>query len=167
MPADIYTLAELQSAIARDPKRWRPLVLTNGCFDLLHVGHVRYLQTAKSLGRALVIGLNSDQSVRAIKPPAIGQPARPIVPDAQRAEVVAALRSVDGVVIFTERTASRLVEVLQPDVYAKGGDYRLEALPEAAVVHAYGGRVELIDIEIPSSTTAIIQRIMSMSSQTI
>lgn len=161
MISGLYTLEELQQAIAADPDHWRPLVLTNGCFDLLHAGHVRYLKVAKRLGRALVVGLNSDQSVQTIKPPPPGMPARPIVPEAERAEVLAALKSVDGVVIFPEQTASQLVQALQPDIYAKGGDYQLETLPEAAIVHAYGGRVELITIEIPSSTSAIIHRILA------
>lgn len=81
----VYTLAELQAAIAAEPDRWRPLVLTNGCFDLLHAGHVRYLQAARNLGRSLVIGLNSDASVRGIKPQPEGQPPRPIVPEQERA----------------------------------------------------------------------------------
>lgn len=161
MISGLYTLEELQQTIAADPQQWRPLVLTNGCFDLLHAGHVRYLQVAKRLGRALVVGLNSDQSVQAIKPQPPGMPSRPIVPEAERAEVLAALKPVDGVVIFAERTASELVEALRPDVYAKGGDYQLETLPEAAIVQAYGGRVELIAIEVPSSTSAILQRILT------
>jgi rfaE bifunctional protein nucleotidyltransferase chain/domain len=157
----VYALAELQQAIDADPDRWRPLVLTNGCFDLLHAGHVRYLQVAKTLGRSLVVGLNSDRSVQTIKPAAPGFPPRPIVPEAQRAEVLAGLRSVDGVVIFAETTATALVEALQPDVYVKGGDYQIETLPEAAVVLAYGGKVELVKIEVPSSTTAIVRRILN------
>jgi rfaE bifunctional protein nucleotidyltransferase chain/domain len=157
----LYTLEELKRAIAHKPETWRPLVFTNGCFDLLHAGHVRYLQVAKSLGRTLVVGLNSDQSVQTIKPQAPGLPSRPIVPEAQRAEVLAALKPVDGVVIFSESTACQLVEALMPDIYVKGGDYQLEILPEATVVKAYGGRIELIKIEIPSSTSAIIDRILA------
>lgn len=161
MISDVYPLVELQAAIAAHPTRWRPLVFTNGCFDLLHAGHIRYLQIAKTLGRALVVGLNSDQSVRAIKPQKLGFPARPIVPDDQRAEVLAALKSVDGVVIFSEVNASRLIAALKPDVYVKGGDYTLDTLPEAKIVQAYGGQVELVKIEVPSSTTAIINRILA------
>lgn len=160
MISGIYTLKELQQAMQANPEQWRPLVFTNGCFDLLHAGHVRYLQAAKMLGRALVVGLNSDRSVQMIKPQAAGLPPRPIVPEAQRAEVLAALRAVDGVVLFDEKTASELVAVLQPDVYVKGGDYNVSSLPEAAVVQAYGGRVELIQIEVPSSTSAIVRRIL-------
>jgi len=157
----IYSLSELEQAIAADPQIWRPLVFTNGCFDLLHAGHVRYLQAAKLLGRSLVVGLNSDRSVQTIKPQLVGAPARPIVPELQRAEVLAALRSVDGVILFSEPTAAQLVEALQPEIYAKGGDYKIETLPEASIVHSYGGRVELIQIEVPSSPSAIIHRILN------
>lgn len=159
MIVGVYTLDDLKAAIASEPDRWRPLVLTNGCFDLLHAGHVRYLTAARQLGRALVVGLNSDRSVQTIKPQAIGKPIRPIIPEAQRAEVLSALKPVDGVVIFSERTACELVEALQPEIYAKGGDYTLDTLPEAAIVQRYGGNVKLIQIEIPSSTSAIIERI--------
>jgi D-glycero-beta-D-manno-heptose 1-phosphate adenylyltransferase len=156
----VYSLAELVQAIALHPDDWRPLVFTNGCFDLIHPGHVRYLRAAKELGRSLVVGLNSDRSVRTIKPQLPGRPARPIVPEMQRAEVLAALKPVDGVVIFAETTACRLIQVLQPDLYVKGGDYNLETLPEVPDVWAYGGDVKLITIEISSSTTAIIQSIL-------
>jgi rfaE bifunctional protein nucleotidyltransferase chain/domain len=157
----LYTVEELQQEIVAAPQRWRSLVLTNGCFDLLHAGHVRYLQAAKRLGRSLVIGLNSDASVRGIKPQAAGSPPRPIVPELQRAEVLAALKPVDAVVIFSEPTATQLVEALKPDIYVKGGDYQIATLPEAAAVQAYGGRIELVTIEVPSSTSAIIRQILS------
>lgn len=158
MIAGVYSLTELQTAIATDPDRWRPLVLTNGCFDLIHAGHVRYLAAARNLGRSLIVGLNSDVSIGQIKPDR--QPPRPIVPELQRAEVLAALRSIDGVVIFSEKTACQLVEALQPEIYAKGGDYNLTTLPEAAIVQSYGGQVQLIPIEIPSSTSAIVNQIL-------
>lgn len=161
MPSCQYTLEALQQAIANDLDSWRPLVFTNGCFDLLHVGHVRYLQVAKSLGKALVVGLNSDQSVRTIKPQRPGQPPRPIVPAQQRAEVLAALKPVNGVVIFAEPTACQVIEVLKPDIYVKGGDYQVETLPEAPAVQAYGGQIELIEIEVSSSTSAIVDRILA------
>ncbi|MBE9181093.1 adenylyltransferase/cytidyltransferase family protein [Oculatella sp. LEGE 06141] len=161
MISGVYTLSELQHAIAACPEQWRPLVFTNGCFDLLHAGHVRYLQTAKTLGRSLVVGLNSDRSVRSIKPPSAGKPPRPIVPEEQRAEVLAALKPVDAVIVFSEATATSLIQALQPDIYAKGGDYDLETLPEAPTVAAYGGRIELVQIEVPSSTTAIVSQILS------
>ena len=156
----IYSLSELLDAIAQAPNQWRPLVFTNGCFDLLHAGHVRYLQVAKSLGRALVVGLNSDQSVKTIKPNKPGFPPRPLVPETQRAEVLATLKPVDGVVIFQETTATRLIQALQPDIYVKGGDYSQSTLPEAPVVQAYGGRIELVKVEVHTSTTALIERIL-------
>jgi len=159
-PSPIYTLSALQESVAAQPQQWRSLVLTNGCFDLLHVGHVRYLQAAKALGRALVVGLNSDSSVQGIKPPQRGLPLRPIIPEAQRAEVLAALKPVDAVVIFPEETASHLIQTLQPDIYVKGRDYTLETLPEAPIVQSYGGRIELIAVEIPTSTSGIIQQIL-------
>lgn len=157
----VYTLRELQEAIATDQQRWQPLVFTNGCFDIIHAGHVRYLQVAKSMGRSLVVGLNNDESVRTIKPARSDAPRRPIVPELQRAEVLAALRAVDGVVIFDDPTATRLIEALKPDVYVKGGDYSLETLPEAPVVLACGGRIEFVKVEIPTSTTAIVNRILN------
>lgn len=153
-------LTHLQQAIAADPDQWRPLVFTNGCFDLLHAGHVRYLQAAKALGKTLVVGLNSDSSVQQIKPKQANRPSRPIISEAQRAEVLAALKAVDAVVIFAEPTASNLIEALQPDLYVKGGDYDITTLPEAPTVQAYGGQIHLIQIEVPSSTTAIINRIL-------
>jgi rfaE bifunctional protein nucleotidyltransferase chain/domain len=156
----IYSLSELVDAIAQAPSQWRPLVFTNGCFDLLHAGHVRYLQVAKSLGRSLVVGLNSDQSVKTIKPNKPGFPPRPLVPETQRAEVLATLKPVDGVVIFQETTATRLIQALQPDIYVKGGDYSQSTLPEAPVVQAYGGRIELVKVEVHTSTTALIDRIL-------
>lgn len=158
----IYTLSELQKAIASNPEKWRPLVFTNGCFDILHVGHVRYLKQAKSRGKTLVVGLNSDKSVQQIKPLKPNSPPRPIVEEKQRAEVLAALKMVDAVVIFAETTAINVIKTLQPDIYAKGGDYTISTLPEAETVISYGGKIELVKIEIPSSTTNIINRIISV-----
>jgi len=163
MTPGVYTLTELQQAIATTPDQWRPLVLTNGCFDLLHVGHLRYLQAAKTLGRSLVVGLNSDESVQTIKPQCQGQPARPILPASQRAELLAALKPVDAVVVFTERTADPLIAALEPDIYVKGGDYQLDTLPEAATVQACGGTIKFVPVEIPTSSTAIINRILQSS----
>ncbi len=156
----LYSLAELVKKIENQPEQWRPLVFTNGCFDLLHVGHTRYLQTAKSLGKTLVVGLNSDRSVNHLKPAKPGYPTRPLVPEAQRAEVLSALQAVDGVVIFDTPTATSVIEVLKPDIYVKGGDYSLSTLPEAPTVQAYGGMIKLVKIEISTSTTAIVERIL-------
>ncbi|UZQ54156.1 adenylyltransferase/cytidyltransferase family protein [Trichothermofontia sichuanensis B231] len=160
MKPPVYSLVSLQAMIAANPARWRPLVLTNGCFDLLHVGHLRYLQAARCLGRSLVVGVNSDQSVQALKPALPGYPPRPIVPEQQRAELLAALKPVDGVVIFEERTACQLIKTLQPEIYVKGGDYTLDTLPEAPTVQAYGGQIQLIAIEVPISTSALLDRIL-------
>lgn len=150
----IFTLEQLQTQITEDPEKWRPLVLTNGCFDLLHIGHLRYLQQAKSLGRSLIVGINSDRSVRSLKP------NRPIVPEAQRAELVMGLKPVDGVVIFDSLTAIPLIESLKPDIYAKGGDYTPETLPEMPAVRDCGCRLELIQIEVETSTSGIINNIL-------
>ena len=156
----IYPLEQLQQEIQKYPERWRPLAFTNGCFDLLHAGHVRYLQTARTLGKSLIVGLNSDASVRQLKPQKPGIPSRPLIPENQRAEVLAALKAVDGVVIFPQLTATHLIETLKPDIYVKGGDYTPETLPEYPDVVAYGGRIELVKVEVPSSTTAIVQQIL-------
>jgi len=154
---NVYSLAELVTLIDRSPEQWRPLVFSNGCFDLLHVGHVRYLAAAKALGKTLVVGLNSDRSVQTLK-----GIDRPIIPELQRAEVLAALKCVDAVVIFSEPTAVNLIESIEPDIYVKGGDYQVETLPEAPAVLAYGGKIELIQIEVPSSTTKIVQQIKNL-----
>lgn len=156
----IYTLPQIQTVIATHPDHWRPLVLTNGCFDLLHAGHVRYLTAARKLGRSLVVGLNSDCSVQQIKPAVSGQPPRPIMPEAHRAEVIVALRPVDAVVIFSEPTAIALIQALRPDIYVKGGDYKIDTLPEVSAVNDCGGKVCLIPVELSLSTTRIIHQIV-------
>ena len=130
------------------------IVFTNGCFDILHAGHVRYLTAAEAMGDFLVIGLNSDASVRRLK----GE-GRPIVSEADRAEVLDALRAVDIVTIFDEPTAEELVRLVRPNVYVKGGDYSLDTLPEAKIVQAAGGRVEFIPFLEGRSTTGVIERI--------
>ncbi|GGA35623.1 D-glycero-beta-D-manno-heptose 1-phosphate adenylyltransferase [Okeania sp. KiyG1] len=156
----LYSLIELEQTINFQPTYWRPLVFTNGCFDLLHAGHIRYLWAAKSLGRSLVVGLNSDRSVQKIKPQQLGYPLRPIIPQDQRAEVLVALKPVDAVVMFDETTATHLIERLKPDIYVKGGDYSVDTLPEAPIVMEYGGKISLVQIEVSTSTTAIINRIL-------
>lgn len=156
----VYDLASLQQAIATNPKQWRPLVFTNGCFDLLHVGHVRYLAAAKTFGKTLVVGLNGDRSVQEIKPQPDHLPSRPIIPEAERAELLMALSVVDAVVIFDETTATRIIEVLQPEFYVKGGDYTPETLPEAPAVSACGGQIRLIRIQDPISTSGLIKKIL-------
>ena len=132
------------------------VVFTNGCFDVLHAGHVRYLTKARAMGDFLVIGLNSDASVRRLK-----GDGRPINTEDDRAEVLDALRAVDAVTIFDEPTAEALIEIVRPDVYVKGGDYTLETLPEAKIVQEYGGRVEFVPLVEGRSTTNVIERIRS------
>ena len=133
------------------------VVFTNGCFDILHAGHVRYLNKARSFGDCLVLGLNSDASVRRLK-----GPTRPINNEQDRAEVVGALRAVDYVVIFDEPTAEQLIALVQPDGYVKGGDYTLDTLPEAKIVQRYGGRVEFVNLVAGRSTTNVIAKIKGM-----
>ena len=129
------------------------VVFTNGCFDILHAGHVRYLVAARALGDYLILGLNSDASVRRLK----GE-MRPVNDEHDRAEVVGALKSVDAVVIFGEDTAEELIAEVRPDVYVKGGDYTRETLPEARIVERCGGEVAFIPLVAGKSTTNIIRR---------
>ena len=130
------------------------IVFTNGCFDLLHLGHVRYLEQAKALGDVLVVAVNSDDSVRALK----GE-GRPLIPESQRAQIIAALACVDFVTIFSDPDPIPTIQALRPDVHVKGGDYTEEQLPEAEVVKAYGGEVVIIpQIDAPS-TSNLIERI--------
>ena len=130
----------------------KTVVFTNGVFDLLHVGHLRYLQQARSLGDALIVGLNSDRSVRAIK-----EAGRPITSEAERAEVLEALACVDGVVIFDEDTPHDLIAALQPDVLVKGADWALDAIVGRDIVEGRGGRVVRVAIEPGHSTTRLIE----------
>ncbi len=130
------------------------MVFTNGCFDLLHPGHVSYLQAARSLGDALVVGLNSDASVGRIK-----GLLRPIVPEEDRAIMLAALEFVDAVVVFDEDTPERLMRELKPAVYVKGGDYRIEDLPEAEAAAQIGAEVRILPFKPGYSTTALIEKI--------
>jgi rfaE bifunctional protein nucleotidyltransferase chain/domain len=143
----------LASAWRRAGKR---IVLANGCFDLLHVGHVRYLQSARALGDALVVGLNSDAAVRRLK-----GPGRPLMPVAERAELLGALSAVDAVVVFDADTADVLVSRLRPDVHAKGTDYTAETVPEREAVAAAGGRVAIAGDPKAHSTKDVIATILS------
>ncbi len=145
-------------ALAQLAPQWREagkqVVLTNGCFDLLHVGHLRYLQAARALGDLLVVGVNSDESVRQLK----GEP-RPYRPDAERAELVAGLECVDYVVIFPQTTAVELAQLVQPAYYAKGGDYTEQDLPESEAVIEQGGFVVILPLEAEQSTTRLVEKI--------
>jgi rfaE bifunctional protein nucleotidyltransferase chain/domain len=155
-------ILEREAAIAwREDLRARGLrvVFTNGCFDLLHAGHVAYLAWARAQGDALIVGLNGDASVRDLK-----GPERPIVPFDGRAEVLAALRSVDAVVRFDEKTPIELLAALRPDVHVKSAQYRIEELPERYVVEANGGRIALAPHVHGKSTTDIVANIIGRTS---
>lgn len=143
------------TALVRDAHAaGKKVVFTNGVFDLLHVGHVRYLAQARGLGDALIVGLNSDASTRAIK----GE-ARPLLPAAERAELLQALRCVDAVVIFDEPTADKVLDALKPDIYVKGGDYAGQGPPEAPTVKRYGGDVRILQLVEDRSTSGLIDLI--------
>jgi rfaE bifunctional protein nucleotidyltransferase chain/domain len=133
------------------------MVFTNGCFDLLHPGHVSYLRAARSLGDALVVGLNSDASVNRLK-----GPSRPIVSERDRSIILAALEPVDAVVLFDEDTPVRLMRELRPAVYVKGGDYRVEDLPEAKIAAEIGAAVRILPFKPGYSTSALIEKIKSL-----
>lgn len=148
-------LVRLRTAAAADGKK---VVFTNGCFDLIHVGHVRYLHEARKQGDILIVGVNSDDSVRELK-----GPGKPFVSEFERLEVLAGLESVDYVTLFAEDTPIRLIETIKPDVHVKGGDYKLKDLPEAETVTAYGGKVVIVPFDrtdtIGKSTSHIAGRI--------
>jgi rfaE bifunctional protein nucleotidyltransferase chain/domain len=144
---------QLRERVAWWRRTGERIVLTNGCFDVLHVGHVRYLRAAKALGGKLIVGLNSDDSVRALK-----GPGRPHVPAEERAEVLAALEPVDAVVVFPEADVRTLILEIRPDIHAKGTDYTAESVPEREVVIACGGRVEIVGDPKDHSATELIRR---------
>ena len=149
-------VVEAEAAIIRKTYAEQRIVFTNGCFDLLHVGHVRYLAAAKQLGDILVVGLNSDASVRQLK-----GPDRPINPESDRAEVLAALAVVDHVVIFHEMRVSRLVMILRPDIYVKGGDYSVDSLDRGEVdaLRSVGAEIRIVPLVPGRSTTRLIEAI--------
>ncbi len=150
----IVTKEQLQEQLREIRRQQKTVVFTNGCFDILHVGHVRYLREAKKLGDVLVLALNSDASVRTIK----GE-KRPLVPEEERADIMAALECIDYVVIFSEPTPQGLIEYLQPDILVKGGDWTEDAIAGADFVRAAGGRVVTIPLTAGHSTTNIVEKI--------
>src|SRR5919107_6178318 len=145
-------------AIAR--RHGARVVFANGCFDVLHVGHVRYLEAARSLGDLLVVGVNSDEQVRRLK----GE-GRPFVPERERAEVIASLRAVDYVTVFHEPTVTELLLALRPDIHAKGTDYTEESVPERDVVRSYGGRVQIVGDPKDHSSTEMLKRVSGAGGQ--
>jgi D-glycero-beta-D-manno-heptose 1-phosphate adenylyltransferase len=148
---------QLFSVLSGERAKGKRIVFTNGCFDLMHIGHTRYLQATKALGDILVVGVNSDVSVRTLDK----APDRPIVPEAQRAEVLAALGCVDFVVIFDESDPRQLIAAVQPDVLVKGGDWMIDQIIGRELVEARGGVVKTIPLVPGLSTTGLLQRIRS------
>ena len=150
----VLTESELVEAVARDRAVGRTIAFANGCFDLLHVGHVRYLQGAAAEADRLIVGVNDDRSVARLK----GE-GRPILPASDRAELVAALRRVDYVVIFGDPTVERLLLLVRPDVHCKGTDYTVESVPERAIVAGYGGRTAIVGDAKNHATREILDRV--------
>jgi len=148
----ILTREQLQRRVAEWRRAGESVTLANGCFDLLHVGHVRYLRAAKKLGGRLIVAINSDESVCALK----GE-GRPLMPANERAEILAALADVDAVVIFPERDVRALIREIRPDVQAKGTDYTAETVPERDAVQECGGRVEIVGDPKDHSVSEIIR----------
>ena len=150
MLIDRMKISEIVTSLKAKGKK---IVFTNGCFDILHVGHVRYLKEAKALGDILILGLNSDYSVKSLK-----GSNRPINNESDRAEVLSALKAIDYVVIFDEKTAENIVGEIKPDIYAKGGDYSIDTLPEAKIVAEHGGKTVLLQLVDGKSSTNIINK---------
>ena len=156
MQDDNYSLDSAQDSIRVARKNSKKIVFTNGCFDILHVGHLRYLQDAKNLADFLIIGLNSDSSVRSLK----GE-KRPIVNELERAEMLLGLKAVDQVAIFSEETPIELIKAIKPDFLCKGGDWAINQIVGADFVQSYGGEVLSLPFVQGKSTTGIIERILS------
>ncbi len=154
MAGTVLTRAQLVDRIEADRSNQLTIVFANGAFDLLHVGHVRYLEGAKKEGDRLIVAINSDASVRGLK-----GPNRPVLAEADRAELVAALRAVDYVVIFDEPTVTPLLELLKPDVHCKGTDYTVDTVPERETVRAYGGRIAIVGDPKDHSTSNLLSRL--------
>jgi D-glycero-beta-D-manno-heptose 1-phosphate adenylyltransferase len=156
---EILDLDDLSSRVSDDRRRGLTVAFANGCFDLLHVGHTRYLRAAATEADRLIVAVNGDESVRALK-----GAGRPILPAADRAELVASLRGVDYVVIFEEPTVARLLERVRPDVHCKGTDYTSETVPERDIVRGYGGRIAIVGDPKDHSTRALLSRIRNARS---
>jgi len=152
----VLALDMLERALQTDRAQGRSIVFGNGCFDLIHVGHIRYLEGARALGDRLVVGLNSDASVRALK-----GAGRPLQPQDERSEIVASLGCVDYVVVFEEPTAERLLLALKPDVHAKGTDYTIADVPERATVQSYGGRIAIVGDPKDHSSRDLIAAVLA------
>ena len=151
----LKTLPQLRAIVRRERARRRTIVLANGGFDLVHAGHIRYLEAAKTCGDVLIVALNSDASVRKLK-----GPGRPVLPERERAEILAAFGCVDYVTVFDEPNVERILRELRPDVHAKGSDYSKRTVPERETVLAYGGRIAIAGGPKIRSTSEVIPRIL-------
>jgi rfaE bifunctional protein nucleotidyltransferase chain/domain len=153
MNAPILTGDALLGVLAEERAAGKSIAFANGCFDVLHVGHIRYLQDAARVADILVVGVNGDASVRGLK----GE-GRPVMPEAERAEIISAIRGVTYVTIFHEESPSRLLQTLRPDFQCKGTDYTADSVPEAEIVKAYGGKVVIVGDPKDHSTTEMLRR---------
>ncbi len=154
LSSKLKTLPELKEIAAQARRAGQTIVFGNGCFDLLHVGHIRYLQGARELGDILILALNGDRSVEKLK-----GPGRPVMPELERAEILAALECVDYIVVFNDATVDGLLSELRPDVHAKGTDYRVETVPERETVLSYGGKIAIVGDPKEHSTRDYLKRI--------
>ena len=150
----ILSEQELVEAVARDRAAGRRIAFANGCFDLLHVGHVRYLRGSAAEADRLIVAVNDDPAVSALK-----GPGRPIMPASERAEILAAFQAVDYVIVFSDPTVDRLLRLLEPDVHCKGPDYTVDSVPERAAVQSYGGRTVIVGDEKRHSTRDLVARL--------
>ena len=154
MNAPVLNERDLADAIARERAAGRTIAFANGCFDMLHVGHIRYLQAAAHEADVLVVGINGDESVCELK-----GAGRPLMSEAERAEIIAAIRGVSYVTIFSERSPGRLIGDLKPDVHCKGTDYTPDSVPEADIVRSYGGRIAIVGDPKDHSTTELLEKL--------
>lgn len=154
MNAPVLNERDLADAIARERAAGRTIAFANGCFDMLHVGHIRYLQAAANEADVLVVGINGDESVCELK-----GAGRPLMNEAERAEIIAAIRGVSYVTIFSDRSPGRLIGDLKPDVHCKGTDYTPDSVPEADVVRSYGGRIAIVGDPKDHSTTELLEKL--------
>ena len=156
----VATLDTIMEKIAPARQDGATVVLTNGAFDMLHVGHLRYLQGANDLGDIVIAAVNSDSSVKLSK-----GPKRPVIPDHERAELVSGLEVVDWVFLFDEPTVAEIIEKLRPNVHAKGTDYTADSIPERTIVESYGGRVAIVGDPKDHSTTALVEQLKELDSE--
>ena len=159
LQAPVLTLDELAQNVEEVRESGRKIILANGCFDLIHTGHVRYLAGAKALGGFVIVAVNSDHQVRRLK----GE-GRPYIPENERAEIVSSFRFVDAVTIFDEATVEGIIEAIRPDFHAKGTDYTTETVPERGTVRRYGGQVAIVGDPKDHSSTDLIKKIGKISS---